>query len=157
MPTKTGRLSRRSFLTISGAMSVAAMAPPAVSHGFALAAADAAPASGAPKKRPIGIELYSVRTELARDLPNTLRTVARIGYEAVEYYAPYFSWTFPYEKDVRALMDDLGLRCYSTHNHIESFTGDTMAKAIELNQIIGARCIVLASAPGSAKGLDGWK
>ncbi len=32
-----------------------------------------------------------------------------------------------------------------------------MAKAIELNQILGTRHLVLASAPGSTKGLDGWK
>jgi sugar phosphate isomerase/epimerase len=32
-----------------------------------------------------------------------------------------------------------------------------MGRAIELNQILGARQIVLASAPAWAKGLDGWK
>jgi len=29
---------------------------------------------------------------------------------------PYYSWKIPYAKKVRTLMDDLGLRCYSTHN-----------------------------------------
>jgi len=61
-------------------------------------------------------------------------------------------------KDVRAQMDDLGLRCYSTHNGFESFSaGENMSHAIELNQILGVRYIVLASAPGSARGMDGWK
>ena len=32
-----------------------------------------------------------------------------------------------------------------------------MAHAIELNQILGSRYIVLASAPGGTKGVDGWK
>ena len=32
-----------------------------------------------------------------------------------------------------------------------------MGKAIELNQILGAKIIVLASAPISARGLEGWK
>jgi sugar phosphate isomerase/epimerase len=32
-----------------------------------------------------------------------------------------------------------------------------MGKAIELNQILGVRYLILASAPGSAKGLEGWK
>ena len=110
------------------------------------------------KKYPIGLELYSVRGELAKDLPGTLRAVAKIGYEAVEFYAPYFDWTLPQAKDVRRLMDDLGLRCYSTHNHLESFTpGEGMAKAVELNQIIGARYLILASAGREDKGLDGWK
>ncbi len=126
---------------------------------FAAAASDAAaPKTPASKKHPIGLELYSVRTELARDLPNTLRMVSKIGYEVVEFFAPYYDWTIPYAKEVRTLMDDLGLRCYSTHNHIQSLTpGDTMAKAIELNQVLGARLIVLASAPGGTSGIEGWK
>ncbi|MGP8198110.1 MAG: sugar phosphate isomerase/epimerase family protein [Limisphaerales bacterium] len=111
-----------------------------------------------PKKYPMGLELYSVRTELGRDLPNTLKTVARIGYEVVEFYAPYDDWPVSYAKDVRSLMDDIGLRCYSTHNHIQALTpGDGLVRAIELNQILGARIIVLASAPQGVHGLEGWK
>jgi sugar phosphate isomerase/epimerase len=110
-----------------------------------------------PKKHRIGLELYSVRGELGRDLPNTLKTVASFGYEVVEFYSPYFKWKPAYAKDVRAQMDDLGLRCYSTHNGFEAFTpGDNLAHAIELNQILGSRYVVLASASGG-KGVDGWK
>jgi sugar phosphate isomerase/epimerase len=99
-----------------------------------------------------------VRAELARDLPGTLGAVAQMGYEAVEFYAPYFDWTIPYAKEVRTIMDDLGLRSYSTHNQIKSLTpGEGMAKAIELNQILGNRYLILSSAPRSASGLDGWK
>jgi sugar phosphate isomerase/epimerase len=81
-----------------------------------------------------------------------------MGYEVVKFYAPYFNWTIPHAKDVRTLMDDIGLRCYSTHNNFESFTpGRTMDKAIELNQILGTRYIILASEPGGIKGLEDWK
>jgi sugar phosphate isomerase/epimerase len=164
MKTSANPISRRNFLAISGAVPAVIVAQSMNNSAFAAlapAADNAAPAASAPKeakKYPIGLELYSVRTELARDLPNTLRTVAKMGYEAVEFYAPYFSWSLPYAKGVRAQLDDLGLRCYSTHNQIESFTlGETMAKAIELNQILGVRILVLASPPGSAKGPEGWK
>jgi sugar phosphate isomerase/epimerase len=152
-------LSRRNFLAISGMVPAIAVAQSMGGRVFAAAAPDAAtPVATSPKKRPIGLELYSVRTELARDLPNTLRTVSKIGYEVVEFYAPYFDWTIPYAKEVRSLMDDLGLRCYSTHNHIPSFTpGDTMAKAIELNQVIGSRLLVLATSPSGTKGVEDWK
>ncbi|MBU6402747.1 MAG: sugar phosphate isomerase/epimerase, partial [Verrucomicrobia bacterium] len=34
----------------------------------------------------MGLELYSVRDELARDLPGTLKAVASFGYEVVEFY-----------------------------------------------------------------------
>jgi sugar phosphate isomerase/epimerase len=151
----SGPMSRRKFLAISGAVSAAAAARGA--SGDAKGEPTASGGIGA-KRYPVGLELYSVRDELARDLPNTLKTVAKIGYEVVEFYSPYFKWTAPYAKDVRAQMDDLGLRCYSTHNGFESFTaGDSMTHAIELNQILGTRYIVLSSAPGHTSGVDGWK
>jgi sugar phosphate isomerase/epimerase len=153
-------ISRRNFLVLSGTVPAALLAQAASPGAFAAPApaADAVAAAVTPKKHPIGLELYSVRTELARDLPNTLKTVARIGYEVVEFYAPYYDWSVPHAKDVRTLMDDLGLRCYSTHNHIQSFTpGDGMGRAIELNQILGAKILVLATAPNGVRGLDAWK
>ncbi|HEV8542443.1 MAG TPA: TIM barrel protein, partial [Verrucomicrobiae bacterium] len=147
--------SRRTFLTAAGLTSAAvALRLPA---SLISAEPTAVASSGDSKKVPIGLELYSVRDELARDLPKTLKTVAQIGYQVVEFYSPYFKWTPPYAKEVRAQMDDLGLRCYSTHNGFESFTaGEKMAHAIELNQILGTRYIVLASAPRT-NGVDGWK
>jgi len=153
-------LSRRRFLALSGLVPAAILAQSLGSRAFAAAdtAAPITPTMKNVKKYPIGLELYSVRTELARDLPGTLREVAKIGYEVVEFYAPYLDWTVPYAKEVRDRMDDLGLRCHSTHNHVESFTpGESMAKAIELNQIIGARHLILASEPKEIAGLEGWK
>jgi sugar phosphate isomerase/epimerase len=149
-------ISRRKFLALSGIVPAVIAAQSIGGNVFAAATPDAA--APVAKKYPIGLELYSVRGELARDLPNTLRTVAKMGYEVVEFYAPYYDWKIPYAKEVRTLMDDIGLRCYSTHNHIESFTpGEPMAKAIELNQILGSRYIIMASEPNGTTGLDGWK
>jgi sugar phosphate isomerase/epimerase len=157
MKTNPDAISRRNFLALSTAASAVFAANFMPIAAFAADAPADAPVD-TKKKYPIGLELYSVRTELARDLPNTLRNVAKMGYEVVEFYAPYFNWTIPYAKEVRTLMDDLGLRCYSTHNHIESFTpGDGMAKAIELNQIIGTKYLILATAPNGTNGVEGWK
>ena len=149
-------LSRRRFLHLAGAVPAVLLAASAT--GRVLAAEALAPAPAPAKRRPIGIELYAVRGELAKDLPATLRAVAEIGYEVVEFYAPYFEWTPIYAKAVRAIMDDLGLRCFSTHNHLISFTpGDGMSRAIELNQILGARHLVLSSAGREPRGVDAWK
>jgi len=143
-------LTRRHFL--------ASVALTAAATRLRAAGAETNPPPAPRQKYPIGIELYSVRGELQRDLPLTLQTVAGIGYEVVEFFAPYFGWTVPYAKEVRARLDDLGLRCWSTHNGFASFTpGETMAKAIELNQVLGARTIVLASPPPATKGLEPWK
>ncbi len=155
MSTASSPFTRRRFLAATAA--VPAVLALRSLTGEALAAT--APATNVPKKKyPIGIELYAVRGELTKDLPNTLRTVAKIGYEVVEFYAPYFAWTFPYAKQVRTMMDDVGLRCYSTHNHIQSFTaGETMAHGIELNQILGAKTLVMAAAPRGTNNAEAWK
>lgn len=138
--TNFDSLSRRSFLTMAGAGAVALGASPAL----------------AAKRVPIGIELYSVRDELAKDLMGTVRAVAKMGYEVVEFYSPYYQWTTDYAKEVRKLMDDLKIKCLSTHNGPASFSPEGMQKAIDLNQILGSKTIVMASA-GRVEGLDGWK
>ncbi len=123
-----------------------------------LAVAGAAPFAAFAKKKqiPIGLELYSVRNELEKDLPATVQAVAKMGYECVEFFAPYYEWTPDYATQVRKQLDDLKIRCYSTHNNAVSFTSDGIGKAIELNKILGTRYIVMASA-GKVAGLDGWK
>jgi sugar phosphate isomerase/epimerase len=123
-------------------------------------AADAgtAPATQPAKTIPFGLEMYSVRNTMMADLPGTLKAVAKIGYELVEFYAPYYDWTFPQAKDVRTMCDDLGLKCWSTHNPYPAFVpGDTLNKAIELNQILGSKLLVLPSYPAFARGVSGWK
>lgn len=135
-------ISRRRFLALS------ALAP------FALPGATALPAER--KKIPVGLELYSVRDELNRDLPGTLDAVAKMGYQAVEFYAPYFQWTASYAGQVRRRLDELGLCCSSTHNGNESFTPDGLRKAIDLNRILGSRYIVMAGSDPIAD-LAGWR
>ncbi len=115
-----------------------------------------AAAARAAGKIPIGLELYSVRHELVKDPAGTLKKVAQMGYECVEFFAPYYEWTPDHAKEVRKQLDDLNLRCYSTHNGKESFTDEGLSKAIELNKILGTRFIVLASA-GNEKTIDAWK
>src|SRR5947208_7209995 len=105
------------------------------------AAVPFARAASTGKRIPVGLELYSVREELKQDLMGTVRAVAKMGYEVVEFYAPYFRWTDAYAKDLRKLLDDLGIRCLSTHNDSQSFTPENLPRAIELNQLIGSKFI----------------
>lgn len=120
------------------------------------AAAPFASIANAAKKIPIGLELYSVRDVLKTDLMGTVRGVAKMGYQDVEFFAPYYDWTPDYAKQVRKLLDDVGIRCLSTHNGPKSFSGDGMQHAVELNNILGTKFVVMASA-GRVDGLDGWK
>lgn len=133
-------LSRRSFLSLAASASVALALP-----------------ATAKKRLPIGIELYAVRDELQKDLMGTVRKVAQLGYEVVEFYSPYTQWTTDYAKDVRKLLDELKIKCLSTHNSANVFTPENLPKAIELNQIIGSKTLVMASAGRVEGGIDGWK
>lgn len=132
-------------------------APQTISRRSLLALAAAAPLLPAAKRRPpVGLELYSVRDQLKEDLMGTVRAVAKMGYEGVEFYSPYYSWTSEYAREVRKLLDDLGIVCYSTHNGPNAFEPANFEKSIELNRIIGSKMVVMASA-GRVTGIDGWK
>ncbi len=128
---------------------------PSISRRSLLALLTALPLRGA-KNLPIGLEMYSVRDALKKDVMGTVDGVAKLGYECVEFYAPYFAWTSDYARQVRAELDKVGLKCYSTHNGMASFQDAGLEKAMELNSILGARYIILAS-PGRVASIDDWK
>jgi sugar phosphate isomerase/epimerase len=121
-----------------------------------VAAAPLAAAVAQSKQIPVGLELYSVRDELQKDLMGTVRGVAKMGYQCVEFYAPYYAWTTEYARQVRAELDELGIHCYSTHNGLDSFTPEGMGKAADLNKILGSRYVVL-SHPGEVSDMDGYR
>lgn len=130
-------LSRRSFLALS------AMLPWAMK-------------AGASSSVPIGLEMYSVREALQKDPQSTVRSVARIGYQGVEFYAPYLEWNETQAKQMRKLLDDLGMRCFSTHNDEAFFAPEKIQRARDLNLILGSKYVVLAHADPKP-GPDGWR
>jgi sugar phosphate isomerase/epimerase len=105
---------------------------------------------------PIGLELYSVRVGLKQDPEGTVRSVAKMGYECVEFYAPYFEWSEAETKQMRKLLDDLGIRCFSTHNDAKYFDADKFHRARDLNLVLGSKNLVMASADLKT-GPDSWK
>jgi sugar phosphate isomerase/epimerase len=132
-------LTRRSFLALS------AILPVALKAGASSASSI-----------PVGLELYSVRDSLKRDPEGTIRAVAKMGYQCVEFYAPYYEWTEAQAKQMRTLLDDLNVRCYSTHNDGSYFSADKIDHARDLNMILGTKYLVWSYS--DAKGnLDGWK
>ena len=105
---------------------------------------------------PVGLELYSVRDALKADLEGTVRAVAKMGYECVEFYAPYFEWTEAQTRNMRKVLDEMGMRCYSTHNNEDYLSAKNISRTRDLNLILGSKYVVLAwSDPKSS--IDGWK
>jgi sugar phosphate isomerase/epimerase len=130
-------LSRRSFLAYSAVLP----------WGFSARAAASIP---------IGLELYSVRNELKKDPEGTVRAVAQMGFQCVEFYAPYFEWTESQTKQMRKLLDDLGIRCFSTHNESSFMTKENIGRARDMNLILGSKYVVMAWSDPKGK-LDAWK
>ena len=97
----------------------------------------------APQRIPIGLQLYSVRNECAKDLSAVLAAVAAMGYEGVEF-AGYHGRS---AAELRKLLDDNGLRCCGTHLGIDALTGDELQRAVEFNRTLGNEFLIVASLP----------
>ena len=138
----SSNVSRRGFLAISA---VAPFAFRSLASGLASSTSI-----------PVGLELYSVRDELKKDPEATVRAVAKMGYQVVEFYAPYFEWTTAQAQHMRKVMDEAGIKCNSTHNDEGYFGADKIDRARELNQILGAKYMVQAWSDPKPT-LDAWK
>jgi sugar phosphate isomerase/epimerase len=108
------RLTRRSFLK-DGALGTLALSA---------AAGWASPAKANPLGLPVGMQLYTVRQELARDFDGTLRQVADIGYREVEM-AGFYSKT---PAEILRSMRSVGLKVISAHYSLEELQQDLSGK-----------------------------
>jgi sugar phosphate isomerase/epimerase len=124
-------ISRRRFLT-TAALTTAAAAIPSSN----LYAGPSAPL--------IGVQLYSVRQDLAKDFPGTLKRVAAIGYREVEGAGFYDQSA----SDVKQMMADAGLRCVSAHYSLADLLKSTDA-IIAYARTLGLE-YVICSAPWAA-------
>ena len=122
---------------------------------LAMAAAAFAPPAAGRNKISIGLEVSSVRNELALDPMGTIRAVGKMGYESIEFWMPYVYWTAKFVKDVRKLLDDSNLPCYSTLADAAFFSPGKIQGTIELNQILGSKLMVMTDAEVAS--FDGWK
>ncbi len=76
------------------------------------------------KQFKVGIQLYGLRNAMANDFVGTLRAVRDMGYEYVEF-AGYFGYT---GEQIKAILDELGLKCISVHQTIDFFDENPLEK-----------------------------
>jgi len=131
-------ITRRAFIHRS-ALGAAAVG---LSAGFARVAEAAAA-----KRIPVGVQLYSVREQCAKDLPGTLSAIAKIGYKGVEF-AGYHGRS---AKELRKMLDDLGIVACGTHTPYESILGDKLKDTIEFNRTIGNPYLIVPWMEGKSK------
>jgi sugar phosphate isomerase/epimerase len=102
-------------------------------------------AAAKPPSIPIGLEMYSLKDDERQDMLGTLRAVKAMGYDGVEFWAPYLDWSRERVLDIRQQLDDTGLRCFSTHNRFYYFRPDRLDRVVDYNLILGSRYVVMAN------------
>ena len=121
-------ISRRRFL---GQASAAALYT--ASHG--------ALSYATPLGLPLGIQLYSVRQELAKDYEGTLQAVASAGYTEVEA-AGFFKRS---AADVKQAMEKAKLRCVSSHHPMGDLRKN-FDEILAFNKDLGVQYLICSSA-----------
>jgi len=99
----------------------------------------------------IGLQLYTVRTEMERDVPGTLARVASIGYTEMEF-AGYFNRS---PSEIRDLLRQNNLTAPSTHLALDVIEANPQ-KTFNDAKTIGHEWITVPSLPGLAT-VNDWK
>ena len=98
---------------------------------------------------PIGFQLWTVRGEFARNVPDTLKTLSQIGYKAVEFWG-YAGTPNVYQNysgsELRKVLDDCGLKCCGMHIDLKALAKDSLQRTIENNQALGSEYLNVAAA-----------
>lgn len=137
-------LSRRDLLGALGAATVGAISLPQLAralerHGVA--------------RPPIGLQLYTVRTLMQRDLDGTLAAIAAAGVREVEF-AGYFNRA---PRELRARLDALGLTSPAVHVPLQA-TPEGWDAAFDAAATIGHRwCVVPWVGNDVRASLDSWR
>jgi len=147
-------ISRRKFLGASLALGGAAMV---TQLPFTLQAVPA----GKMYKLPLGFQVWTIREELLKDFPGTLKKMAGLGYETVEMCSPPgYGWTplMKYSgREMLMVINDAGLTFESTHYGMAELR-DHLDDRIAFAADSGQKQIILSSfgLPGNAS-MDDWK
>jgi sugar phosphate isomerase/epimerase len=139
---------RRAFLAAFGSAALALSSRSLIA--CAAPADDSAgdSSAGARRKLPrLGLQLYTVRDQMQKDLPGTLARVAEIGYRDVEF-AGYFGRK---PEEIRALLDQHKLRAPSAHVGLPVL-GESWTRVLNDAKIVGHEYVVAPWIPQEARG-----
>jgi sugar phosphate isomerase/epimerase len=90
-----------------------------------------------PLNGPIGLQLWSLRTQLRADVPGTLGKIRAMGFREVEGAGLWGKTA----SDLKAAMDAAGLRCQSTHIGLERLRDDLEGALGEARALGAARVV----------------
>ncbi len=113
---------------------------------LALAAPRIGILQAAPRKLPIGLQLYSVRADCAKDFDGTLAKVAEMGFEGVEF-AGYHSYAGNAE-GLRKKLDQLKLKAEGAHLGAGNFAPEKLKQTVAFHKTLGCKFLIL---PGDGR------
>ena len=100
---------------------------------------------------PLSVQLYSVRDYCEKDFVSVLKRIAAMGYKGVE---PAGFWNIR-PTELRKILDDLGLKIYSSHS---PWCGRwNMGEAMDIADSLGLDTLVCGYGPNDFKDLDSIK
>jgi sugar phosphate isomerase/epimerase len=96
------------------------------------------------KKLPISVQLYTLRDLMRKDFDGVLKQVAEMGYPAVEFagFGPHGRKP----KELRTLMDDLGITCSGSHEGFGGVKRDPAGRS-EFIKTLGGTHLTVPSMP----------
>ena len=94
------------------------------------------------KKFKIGLQLYSIREDMEKDMDAALKAVKEMGYECVEF-AGFFDKS---AEEVKTLLDKYGLEAISVHQTVDPWLKDGQA-SIDYLKAIGAKYCAIPYCP----------
>ncbi len=101
----------------------------------------------------VGLQLYTVRDLMAKSVDRTLSTVAKIGYQEVEF-AGYFNYS---SHSLKYALDQNGLSSPSTHVSLTQ-ARDEIDELVEYANIVGHKYIIIGFLePHERQTLDDYK
>jgi sugar phosphate isomerase/epimerase len=93
--------------------------------------------------KPIALQLYSLREELAKDFERIVRRVAEMGYIGVEPWSGAFASITP--QAAAQLFKDLGLQVIASH--VDMPEGENTQKMLDIASGLGIKRVIVASLP----------
>jgi sugar phosphate isomerase/epimerase len=106
----------------------------------------AAGMSGASRRIPVALQLFSVREQCDKDLASTLFRLAEFGYDGVELAGYYGRGP----SEFRKLLAEHHLRCCAAHVPFESLVGDELSATIQFQKVLGNRTLIVPGLPADA-------
>jgi sugar phosphate isomerase/epimerase len=141
-------LNRRAFLQLS----LAGLASVAVPDAFGATQkhrAKSTVATNAIKHRPLGLQIYTLRDDLDKNLPSILKALNTIGYKEVELFPALYNRP---AAELRKMLADNGLSAPSGH-----FDYDMLESKLDYAEELGLKYFICPMLPEAKRNLRGYR